>query len=192
MPANGGIGDPTTLFKEGKLGIAIGSNYYGGGWTKLVSSPYWPDATKVIGATPLPTEFGQAPGIATTIGGWDLALAAGTKNAQYAWDLLNLMEDANNSLTVANYAGFVPPSTKFGKDPEFVDFAAPYNAVSVEVLPYGRLIPSSSNFAAWAYGFGEATGDMALHPSTTVSQALSTFQSYVKNQLGSSAVVSLK
>lgn len=192
LPANGGIGDPTTLFKEGKLAIAIGSNYYGGGWTKLVSSPYWPQATKVVGATPLPTEFGQAPGIATTIGGWDLALAAATKSPQYTWDLLNLMEDAKNSLTVANYAGFVPPSTKFGKDPAFVDFAAPYNAVSVDVLPYGRPIPSSSNFAAWAYGFGEATGDMALHPSTAVSHALSTFQGYVKNQLGSSAVMSVK
>ena len=192
LPSNGGIGYGGTLFQEGKLGLAIGSNYWGGGWTKTVSSPYWPQATQMVGATPLPTEFGQSPGIATTIGGWDLAMGADTSHPQYAWDLLNLLESPQNSLTMANWSGFVPPSSQFGKDPAFVNFASPYNAESVDVLPYGRLIPTSANFDAWAYGFGEATANMALHPSTTVAQALATFQGYAKDEIGSSSLVTEK
>jgi multiple sugar transport system substrate-binding protein len=192
LPSNGGIGYGGTLFQQGKLGLAIGSNYWGGGWTKTVSAPYWPQAPQMVGAAPLPTEFGQSPGIATTIGGWDLAMGAATSHPQYAWDLLNLLQDPQNSLAMANWSGFVPPSSQFGKDPAFVNFASPYNAESVDVLPYGRLIPTSANFDAWAYGFGEATANMALHPSTTVAQALSTFQSYAKNQIGASSLVTEK
>ena len=183
-----GIGDPTTMFAKGQLGIAIGSNYYGGGWTKTVSAPYFPAAPSVIGVAPVPTENGQAPGSATTIGGWDLALAASSPHPSYSWDLLNLMENAQNEVTVGNYAGFVPPSSQYGKDPAFVNFAPPFNAMSVQVLPDGRSIPSSSNFAVWAYGFNEATGDMALHPGMSVQAALNVFKGYVTNQLGASSV----
>lgn len=192
LPANGGIGDPTTLFAKGQLGIAIGSNYYGGSWTKLVASPYWPSAKSTIGVAPLPTEFGQKPGIATTVGGWDLAASASAKSKKYTWDLLNLMEDPSNEATAANYAGFVPPSSKLGNFGGFINFAPPFNKESVEVLPYGRLIPSASDFAAWAYGFNEATGEIALHPTTPVSAALKTFRDYVISQVGSGNVENIK
>ena len=39
---------------------------------------------------------------------------------------------------------------------------------------------------------GEATGDFVQNPKTTVSQALATFQNYVTEQLGSSAVTTLE
>ncbi len=37
---------PSTLFFKGQLGIAVGANFLGGNWTKMVSFPYWPQAGK--------------------------------------------------------------------------------------------------------------------------------------------------
>lgn len=179
------------LFAKNKIAIAIGSNWYGGAWTKQVSAPYWPAASTALGVAPLPTEFGQAPGAATTVGGWDLAVSASSAHVQYSIDLLNLMEDAQNEVLVANYAGFVAPNTTYGSTGAFTNFAPPFNAQSTAVLPDGRLIPSSSNFNVWAEGFNDATAQLAQNPSTTVQQALNTFQSYVKNQLGAAAIETL-
>lgn len=179
------------LFAKNKLAIAIGSNWYGGAWTKQVCAPCWPSASSTLGVAPVPTEFGQAPGAATTIGGWDLAVAASTPHVQYSIDLLNLMENAQNEVLVANYAGFVAPNTTYGSSSTFTNFAPPFNAQSTAVLPDGREIPSSSNFNVWAEGFNDATAQLAQNPSTSVQQALNIFQSYVKNQLGAAATETL-
>jgi multiple sugar transport system substrate-binding protein len=183
---------PLTLIAQGKVAITFGSNYYGGNWTKLICSPCWADATKVAGVVPIPTVDGHSPDIATTVGGWDFAVSASTKSPHYAWELVKLMESDINQINAANWAGFVPANQLIVKEPAFVDFAPPYNAVSAQVLPYGVISPASGDYLVWSHGLQEATGALAQHPNTTVDAAIGVMSDYVSNQLDSSAVETLK
>ncbi|WP_325351965.1 extracellular solute-binding protein [Acidisoma sp.] len=176
---------PLTLFQKGKLAIAVGSNYYGGNWTKTICSPCWAEAPQTIGVVAIPTVSGQAPGIATTLGGWDLAVAATTKHKDYAWKLLDVMEEEQSQIDAANWAGFVPAAQSYTKSPAFVDFAPPYNAVSAEVLPYGKLTPAKAEYEVWSHALQQATGNLAQHKDMTVDKAISDMKGYVANQLGS-------
>lgn len=179
---------PLTLFAQGKLAMAVGSNYYTGNWTKFISAPYWAQAPQVMGVTPIPTESGG--GIASTLGGWDYAISANSGNPSAAFKLINIMEDQQNSIDAANWAGWVPPNKDYWNAPAFTKFAFD-QALFGQILPHSTLTPSSSNYSIWVQGMGNATGQIAQNPSTSVSSAVNTLSSYVSNQLGGSSVVKL-
>ena len=181
---------PIPMFKEGKLAIAVGSNYYGGNWTKFISAPYWPQATKVMGVANLPNYAGT--GSASTLAGWDLAISSKTKNAQAAYNFINVAQNPTNLIDAANWAGWVPPVSSDWTLPAYVNFAPPYNADFAKILTSATETPTSANYSVWVQGMGEATGDFVQNSKTTVAQALATFQNYVTEQLGNSAVTTLK
>ena len=183
---------PLTLLQQNKVAIVFGANFYGGNWTKLICSPCWTNAAQVAGVVPIPTLHGQAPNAATTVGGWDFVVSSAGKNAKLAWALVDLMENEENQITAANWAGFVPASQAFVKAPDFVNFAPPYNAVSAQVLPVGVISPSSPNYLIWSHGLQEATGAFVTHPDTTVDAAIGIMSNYVTNQLDPSQVETLK
>ena len=183
---------PLTLLAQGKVAIAFGSNYYGGNWTKLINAPYWPEAPQVAGVVVIPTIKGQAPGISSTLGGWDFSVSAKTKNPKLAWELVKLMESDQNQIDAANWAGFVPANQKTVKRAEFVDFAPPFNEVSAQVLPYAILSPTSADYLVWSHGLQAATGAIAQHPETTVDAAIGIMKDYVTDQLGEAATETLK
>jgi multiple sugar transport system substrate-binding protein len=179
---------PLALFQKGKLAIAVGSNYYGGNWTKTISSPYWAEAPTTIGVVGIPTITGQAPGLATTLGGWDLAVSATTTHKDYAWKLLDVMESEKNQIDAANWAGFVPAAASYTKSDAFVSFAPPYNAVAAQVLPYGMLTPAKAEYEVWSHALQQATGNLAQHKEMTVDQAVAAMKDYVSNQLGADQI----
>lgn len=184
---------PLTLFKQGKLAIAVGSNYYGGAWQPSVCGPCWSGATAVMRTAPIPTENGQRPGIASTLGGWDIAMSAKTKNATLAWKAINLLEDQEFIVDAANWAGWVPPNTKFATVPAYADFAAPYQVAAAKVLPYATLTPSQAAYTEWGHAFNVATGDIASNPkSTSVQDAINALKSDAGTTLGSGQETTLK
>lgn len=183
---------PLAAFKKGKLAIAIAGNYYGGNWTKAVCAPCWSGANKVIGVTPIPTQNGQSPGAASTLGGWDLVMSAASKHQQLAWDFIKLAEQKENLVSAANGAGFVPPTKASQIAASYVQFAPPYNAIFASILPDATITPSQSAYTIWGQGFNEATGAIARNPNTSVNRAIHILTSYVSNQLGSNKAITLK
>src|SRR5579875_2066372 len=180
---------PLALFPQGKLAIAIGSNYYPGNWTKFINAPAWPAAPQTMGVVPIPTEHGG--GIASTLGGWDYAISANSGNPKAAFDLINIMENRQNSIDAANWAGWVPPNKTYWTAPAFTNFAFS-QALFGQILPHATLTPSSANYSIWVQGMGNATGQIVQNPNTTVNQAINTLKSYVSNQLGPDSVETLK
>ena len=176
---------PLTLFAHGKLAMAVGSNYYTGNWTKFIGAPYWAQAPQTMGVTPIPTQNGG--GIASTLGGWDYAVSAHSGNPSAAFKLINIMEDQQNSIDAANWAGWVPPNKDYWTAPAFTKFAAS-QALFGQILPHATLTPSSSNYSIWVQGMGNATGQIAQNPGTSVDSAVNTLSSYVNNQLGGGTV----
>jgi multiple sugar transport system substrate-binding protein len=176
---------PLTLFAQSKLAMGVGSNYYTGNWTKFISAPYWPQAASTMAVTPIPTENGG--GIASTLGGWDYAISAHSGNPSAAFKLINLMEDEQNSIDAANWAGWVTPNKDYWTAPAFTGFA-PYQSLFAKILPHATLTPSSGNYSIWVQGMGNATGSIVQNPSTSTSSAVNTLSSYVSNQLPGSTV----
>jgi multiple sugar transport system substrate-binding protein len=174
---------PLTLFAQGKLAMAVGSNYYTGNWTKFIGAPYWAQAAKTMAVTPIPTQTGG--GIASTLGGWDYAISAHSGNPDAAFKLINVMENQQNSIDAANWAGWVTPNKDYWNAPAFTKFA-PYQQLFAQILAHATLTPSSSDYSIWVQGMGNATGQLVQNPGTSVSAAVNTLSSYVSNQLNGS------
>lgn len=181
---------PLSLFAKGKLAMAVGSNYYGGNWTKFINAPYWATAPKEIGEAAIPTYNGK--GVASTLGGWDYSISSHTKHAKLSMDFVSLMEDEANSIDAANWAGWVPPDRHYWTATLFTKFAPPYQAFFANITPHATLTPSSANYSVWVQAMGEATGLLARKPTTSVATAVKTLESYVKNQLTPTAYETLK
>jgi multiple sugar transport system substrate-binding protein len=174
---------PLTLFAKGKLAMAVGSNYFTGNWTKFIGAPYWAQAAQTMGVAPIPTESGG--GIASTLGGWDYAMSAHSGNPDAAFKLINVMENQQNSIDAANWAGWVTPNKDYWTAPAFTTFA-PYQSLFAQILAHATLTPSSSAYSIWVQGMGNATGQLVQNPSTSVGTAVNTLSSYVSNQLNGS------
>ena len=180
---------PSTLFFKGQLGIAVGANFLGGNWTKMVSFPYWPQAGKAIGVAGLPKISGG--GYASTLSGWDFGISSHTKYAQAAAELINVMQEPTNMVEAANWAGWVPPVKSYWSNPTYANFAAPFNQAFGDLLSSSTELPASANYSVWVQAIEEASGTIAKTPSTTGAQAMAQMKSFVTNQLGPSAVVTL-
>jgi hypothetical protein len=85
----------------------------------------------------------------------------------------------------------VTPNKDYWNLPVFTKFA-PYQALFAQILPHATLTPSSGNYSIWVQGMGNATGQLAQSPSTSVSTAVGTLSSYVSNQLGGGSTEKLK
>lgn len=181
-----------TLLSQGKLAIAIGENWYPGSFVIAGSGSTWPAATTDAGVAPIPTENGQAPGVASTLQAWAVAISKASKNYQLDLGLIQIMQSDANIVSIANTAGFVPPVPALAADPTFVNFA-PLQGEIASYLPHAQALPSyQTGYSAWVSGMEQATGALASDPSgTSVSKAVSLLKSVVETQLGSGSTTTL-
>lgn len=179
--------EPPNYLQSGKVGITIGSNFYGMSWTKTDNAPYWPQAAQQIGLAYLPTAYDPSKS-ASTLSGWDVAIGAHTKYPTAAFEFLNIGMEPTNLMNAANWAGWVPPVRSDWNAPLYTNFSPPFAAFFARLLPEATPTPSSSGYTVWARGMENATAAFAQDPHTTVDQAIHILRSYVREQLGSSQV----
>jgi len=184
------VGRPVVLLKDHQMAIAIGSNWFADAWTE--QNRHWATAAQEASAVPLPTSKGQAPGSASTLGGWAVAISQATKHPQLSWGLIKIIESDENQVFIANRAGFVPPSQTVAHSDGFLNFAPPFNKAFGDALPNSRPVPSEQEgYPAWVQGIGQATGQIATDPSTSVDQAIKILHDAVANQVGADKVETL-
>lgn len=182
------INNAPAQMAQGKMAIAVAPNFWGESYAKLVSAPYYPQASKVLGFAPLPTSNGQGPGIASTLGGWGLAIGAHTAHPSLAWDFINVAQQRVNMIDVSNWGGGVPPDTQYFSDPLYANFAPPFQAEFAKIEPYGQEAPTTIDYNVWAQGFNAATQALQQNPNETVAQAVNAMKTLITNQLGASLV----
>jgi multiple sugar transport system substrate-binding protein len=185
------VGRPVVLLKDHQLAIAIGSNWFADAWTE--ENRHWATASSEAAAVPLPTSKGQAPGSASTLGGWAVAISKAAKNQDLAWGLIKVIERTPNQVYIANHAGFVPPNQKTAASKGFLNYAAPFNRAFADALPNSRPVPSNeAGYPVWVQGMGQATGQIATDPSTSVDAAIKILKDTMVNQVGADQVETLK
>lgn len=181
---------PALVAKQ-DMAIVVGANFYGESWVKATCGPCWAAAPKTMGVAYFPTEYGQAPGIASAFGGWELAIGAATAHPSLAWDFIQVAQQRENMINASNTGGWVPPQRSYWTDPLYANYAPPYQKFFAKIMPIAVDEPNTSDFTVWGTGFNNATGAIVQNPSTTVDQAISIMKSYVTNQLGSGSVETL-
>ncbi|GAC1496796.1 MAG: extracellular solute-binding protein [Pseudarthrobacter sp.] len=82
---------------RGKMAATVEGSYTPSFWQKG-GSYEWPEYGQDMGVAAFPTQNGQAPGGVSMSGGWTLALGAGTKDPQLAFDFLATAVNQKNSL----------------------------------------------------------------------------------------------
>jgi multiple sugar transport system substrate-binding protein len=182
------VGRPPLLFKEGKLAMAVGSNWYPTVWVEPKSAAPWPAGGTTMGIAPVPTETGGGQGATTTIGGWAFGIGSKSKNPDAAWAFIQMASEPQNMLNEAIWSGFVPPDQTVGQMPQFVNYAPPFQAAFNEYAKYGSPLPTDPNFPAYARALNTATGKLAQTPSTSVDDAQKILEQGVTQQLGSDKV----
>ena len=184
------VGRPVVLLKDHQMAIAIGSNWFADAWTE--QNRHWATAAQEASAVPIPTSKGQAPGSASTLGGWAVAISKVTKHPQLSWGLMKIIEQDDNQAFIANRAGFVPPSQTVAKSDAYLSFAPPFNKAFADALPNSKLVPSEQDgYPAYVQGIGQATGQIATDPSTSVDAAIKILHDTVANQVGADQVETL-
>jgi multiple sugar transport system substrate-binding protein len=181
---------PPDLMRKHKLAIMLGSNWYPGQWVFKFADP-WPTAQAEVGVAPVPTQNGQAPGHATTLAGWSWGISRASKNPDLAWKLIEIMQSDKNMLDHANWAGFLPPSTRVASSPAFAKFAPPQGLFR-DYAAFATPIPSDPGFPVYGRALGDATGKLAQQPSTSIDDAIGIIAKDMKNELGSDKVETLK
>jgi len=184
------VGRPATMLFEKKLAIAVGSNWFAGAWNE--PNRFWPEAKDQAAAVLLPTSDGQAPGSASTMAGWAVAVSKASERQDLAWEVVKIIQDAKNLVFFDNKVGLVPANSKVANSPEVLDYTPPFSKTFADALVNSRPMPSSGEFPVWAQGFGEALGSIASDPNTTVDAAIKSLTDAVKNQLGDTKTVVLQ
>jgi multiple sugar transport system substrate-binding protein len=173
---------PPDLMRKHKLAITLGSNWYPGQWTFKFADP-WPTARNETGFAPVPTQNGQAPGSATTIAGWSWGISKVSKNPDLAWALIEVMQEPKNMIDHANWAGFLPPSTKVAGLPTFGNFAPPQGEFR-NFASFATPIPSDPGFPVYGRAINDATGKIAQSPSTSIDDLMKIIKKDMTNGLG--------
>jgi multiple sugar transport system substrate-binding protein len=184
------IGTPVNLMKQQKLAITLASNWMPEAWVTPHTTFYWPQSSKTVGIASIPTEFGQAPGVAGEISGWAFGVSKASGNPTAAWNLVKMNLETTNQLDMALWSGFVPPSSTVANMPKNLAFAPPFQAAFNSYLKYGQPLPSNENFTVYARGLNQATGSIVQNPKMPLSSILSSFSSSVSQQLGPQAIES--
>jgi multiple sugar transport system substrate-binding protein len=184
-------GNATAYMKSPGAAIALASSYWGTSWTEN-DAPAWPQSVKDIGITALPTVDGQGSDVATLVQGFDQGVYSGATDPKLAFELLSFMESKANILAVARDGEFIPPEIPDATSAQNVAYGAPFTAEFAPLEKYGVEWPDLPNLPIWSQAFQEATGNLEQSSSYTVKQALALMQSYVSEQLGSSAVETQK
>ncbi|WP_398858495.1 MULTISPECIES: extracellular solute-binding protein [Streptomyces] len=82
---------------KGKLAIALDGNWLGKNWQPGGSRP-WPAWSRVLGRAAFPTQHGAAPGRVSLSGGWAWAVAARSRKADLAWQVVETLQTRSNAL----------------------------------------------------------------------------------------------
>jgi multiple sugar transport system substrate-binding protein len=172
------------LMSENKIGIAISGNFLGTAWVPQVCGPCWPAGPKTYAVAHMPTVNGTgSPNIASSLGGWELAIGKTAPFPNLAWDFIQVAQQRQNMIDASNWAGWVPPDRQYWSDPLFANFAPPYQTFFANVMPHAEDQPNSADFTVWGTGFNLATGAIIQNPSTSVQDAVNIMKSYVDSQL---------
>ncbi len=175
----------TTLLPKQKLAIDLDGMWLPGAWKPGTSSP-WPQWTKVMGYTPMPTENGQSPHYTSLSGGWALSISKKAQHPNLAWSFIKLACNKQNTAYINAHWVTLSPRKDSATTHEYLS-AAPNMGFSTNMLKYTFYRPAFPAYAKISYQIQQAMEEV-MTGKMTPQQAMNQYASAVTKIVGTSHV----
>lgn len=118
------------------LAIALDGSWQSGAWIDGGSAP-WPEWDSTLDLAPMPTQFGDAPGLNSMSGGWTLAVGSKTKSPDLAFDFITTALNKDNSQSYAISNSQIAVRQDVAEDPA-------YTAANPSFEFFASLVPDTN------------------------------------------------
>ncbi|MGW8567933.1 ABC transporter substrate-binding protein [Isoptericola sp. NPDC055881] len=166
---------------KGKLGISLDGSWMPGTWLKEGTAP-WPEWTDVMGTAAMPTQDGQAPGAVSMSGGWTMAIGAGSKNPDVAFDVLTHALDKENSLRFAIDNSQIAVRKDVAAEPSYSE-ANPTVPFFSDLVGVTNFRPATSDYAQISNAIQVAM-ESVMTGQKSPEEAAATYDKAVVSQVG--------
>jgi len=166
---------------QGKLGIALDGSWMPGTWLENGTAP-WPEWTEVMGTAPMPTQEGQEPGAVSMSGGWTMAVGAGTKNPEVAFDVLTHALDKEHALSFAIENSQIAVRSDVAEEPSYSE-ANPTVPFFSELVSVTQFRPATSDYAQISNAIQVAM-ESVMTGQQTPQEAAEVYDQAVVDQVG--------
>jgi multiple sugar transport system substrate-binding protein len=171
---------------QGKMGATVEGSYAPSFWQKG-GSYEWPAYGEEMGVTAFPTQNGQAPGGVSMSGGWTLAVGAGTKDAQLAFDFLATALNQKNSLAFNVASSQIAVRKDVAADSGYQS-ANPFVKDVSELVAVTHYRPATADYPRISAAVQEAT-EAVITGAKSPAQAAADYDAAVKGIVGDAKTI---
>lgn len=171
---------------QGKMGATVEGSYAPSFWQKG-GSYEWPAYGEEMGVTAFPTQNGQGPGGVSMSGGWTLAVGAGTKDADLAFDFLATALNQKNSLAFNVASSQIAVRKDVAADPGYQS-ANPFVKDVSELVAVTHYRPATADYPRISAAVQEAT-EAVITGAKSPAQAADDYDAAVKGIVGDAKTI---
>ncbi|NUS51036.1 MAG: extracellular solute-binding protein [Nocardioidaceae bacterium] len=172
---------PQEELPMGKLAIALDGSWVSNNWLDSGAAP-WPEWSKTMGTTAMPTQDGGGNGKVSLSGGWTWAIPKNSDNDSAAWDLIKLLGDKQHQLEWATKNVQIPVRKDVADDPAYAE-ANPTNEFFASLVPITDYRPAYSVYPRISQEIQAAT-ESVVTGSSSPEDAAKEYDEQVKGIAG--------
>ncbi|WP_129663115.1 extracellular solute-binding protein [Phytoactinopolyspora endophytica] len=172
---------------EGRLAIALDGSWQGGNWMESGEAP-WPEWNDVMANAAMPTQNGQDPGAVSMSGGWTLAVGAGSKAPDLAFEFITMALDQENSRSYDVEASQIAVREDVAEDSEYIDANPSFEFFS-EIVEFTHFRPATSDYPQISNEIQVAM-ESVMTGQQSPEEAAAAYDSAVERIVGADAVMS--
>jgi multiple sugar transport system substrate-binding protein len=180
----------TQLFPEAKIGFAIDGSWNSSTFLSTGSKP-WPQWSKKMGWTAMPTENGQGAGKVSLSGGWSWALTRNGSNQSLAFKFIKTLQTEKNAAKYDEVAQNIAVRKDVAADPGYAN-SQPTTKFFTDLVKYTYYRPALPVYPKISTAIQDAMETVTTSSSAgSVASAASTYDSAVKDAVGSSGTTTV-